>query len=171
MEFNYDTVDHALPLDELIQGCKRCPLVNNMIAGPIAPEWKGDPRGGVMMITSQNLSAENDIMQEVVSGVNRTILINIIEQYSKNWYITNFVKCRPQESGVYKAGETRCCINWLDIERERVKPSVVIGFGTGLKKFVQCDYYLPSVNNLVGSQKNRQLLIDILKENYVDSVS
>lgn len=171
MDFKHETVDHTKPLDELIQGCKRCPLFSNMIVGPIAPEWRGDPRGQIMMITSQNFSSENDIMQEVVSGVNRTILFNIIEQYSKNWYITNFVKCRPNESGAYRAGETRCCINWLEIEKNRLEPSIVVGFGAGLKKFVECDHYLPSINNLVGSQKNRQLLIDILKEHYVDSVS
>lgn len=158
-------------LDEMIQGCKKCQLCHNMILGPVAPEWKGNPKGGVMCILSQNLTAENDMMQEVVSGINRTILIKLLEEYSDAWYITNFVKCRPQESGNYRMGETRTCINWLDIERERVQPSLVIGFGANLKKFVQCNHYLPSVNNLVGSQKNRQLLTDILKEHYVDSVS
>lgn len=142
-----------------------------MILGPIAPEWKGDPTGGIMFILSQNITAENDMMQEVVSGVNRSILIKMIEEYSPNWYITNFVKCRPQEGCNYKAGETRTCINWLDIEKERVKPNLIIGFGANLKKFVDCNHYLPSVNNLVGSQKNRQLLYDILKGYYVDSVS
>ena len=153
-------------LDEMIQGCRKCQLRNNMILNPVSPEWKGNPKGGIMFILSQNLTIENDMMQEVISGVNRAIFIKMIEEYSNTWYITNFVKCRTDESGNYKMGETRTCINWLDIEKERVEPSLVVGFGANLKKFVQCDHYLPSVNNLVGSKKNRQLLHDILKDFY-----
>lgn len=140
-----------------------------MGTSPIAPEWKGNPKNGIMIVLSENLSAENDLMQEIVYGINRAGLIKILEEYSESWYITNYIKCCPPESHNYRKSNIDKCNPWLEEEKNRLNPKLVIGFGKKAESAIKCDHIFQSLNNLLASKKKITEFKKVLKEFYDDT--
>lgn len=160
-------------LKELIWACEKCPLYKTVQVSPLAPEWSGDPRGGVMCILGGPVKYENDFQQEVISGVDRIGLINTLKDKLDSWYITRLIKCPANNtSGSYTKKTKAACKTWITEEIQRLRPNLIIGFGSDVQKILgandhppwaKCDYYLPSVHNVLSSEKNKQQLISILE--------
>ncbi len=149
-------------LQDRIQNCVACPLSKMMNTTPIPPEWRGQPE--VMFIVDNTITEEHDIEQRPIAGSKRTRFIQIIESYLDDWYVTALIKCKPVNL-TYPIGDIRFCKStWIDHEIETVKPKIVVGCGTKVSKFVNCNHTTLSVTKIVESKRNEVVFEKILEE-------
>lgn len=150
-----------MKLRETIRACQKCPLFNNMNTSPVPPEWVGHPK--IAFVIDNVITSENDLMQEVIVGVNRTRFIQLIQSTGiDDYYLTNLVKCAVNKPR-YSANMIKVCSEWIDYEFNLLKPKVVIACGKNAKK-VRADFYTDGVSRIVSSKKNEQDFLDILRQ-------
>ena len=148
-----------MKLKETIRTCQKCPLFNNMLTSPVPPEWVGYPK--VAFVIDNMLTAENDLMQEVITGVNRTRFIQLIKLGGiENYYLTNLVKCMAGTPR-YSVATIKLCSEWLDYEFGLLKPKTVVACGKNARK-IKADFYVDGINRIVSSKKTEKNFLDLL---------
>ena len=128
---------------------------------PIAPEWYGSPK--VMFIIDNKLNTLNDLTQYPVIGVTRARFTSLIEKYTKSYYLTLLIKCITKNQ-TYKAEEIKECIKWIEYEIDIVKPDIIIGCGSSIKKYIKCDYNILSPSKIIENKKNEEKFELILRK-------
>lgn len=148
-----------MKLRETIRTCQKCPLFKNMLTSPVPPEWVGYPK--VAFVIDNMLTTENDLMQEVITGVNRIRFIQLIKSAGiEDYYLTNLVKCI---SGTYRysANTIKVCSEWIGYEFGLLKPKVVVACGKNARK-IKADFYVDGINKIVSSKKTEKNFLDLL---------
>jgi uracil-DNA glycosylase family 4 len=132
-----------------------------MDTSPVPPEWIGRPT--IAFVIDNMLTSENDLMQEVIVGVNRTRFIQLIESSGiEDYYMTNLVKCVLKKPS-YSAAMIKICSEWIDHEFSLLKPKVVIACGKNARK-IRADFYTEGVSRIVSSKKNEEKFLDLLRQ-------
>lgn len=132
-----------------------------METSPIPPEWRGTPR--IIFIIDTTISMDHDFAQSPVIGANRVRFIQLIEKYFTDWYITPLIKCKPKNLR-YSSKEMKLCTNWIDEEIKRVKPEIIVGCGSKVPLYINCDYETMSPVRIVQSKKHEEIFEGILKQ-------
>lgn len=128
-----------------------------MEVSPIASEWIGKPE--IMIVVGTAPKKENDLTQEVITGVDRSLLNSVFEKYNLKYYMTFLTKC----VGASKVSCVRTCVrNWISEELALVKPKLIIGMGANVEKYLECDYYLPAPSIVFANKTNQEKLEGIL---------
>ena len=150
-----------MSLQDEIRACTRCSLCKNMQTSPVPPEWQGNPK--IMFVVDSTISRGHDLCQTPLIGVGRTRFIQLIEKYFEDWYITSLVKCSTKSS-VYTKTSINECKKWLDEEKKRLKPEVVVGCGERVRTNALCDYYTSSPTRIVQGAKGEKAFEALLLE-------
>lgn len=130
-----------------------------MEISPIASESFGR-NPNILLISGTTPTKNHDNNQEVLMGIERKGLTDLFKSYDLDFTITFLVKCcHPKNTPSPK--NIRECSKWL-IHEEQSK--FKIGLGSLVKKYYKCDEYLPALSKLFESQKNIDLLKNILEK-------
>lgn len=149
-----------MKLRDTIRACQKCPLYNNMETSPIPPEWRGHPK--VAFVIDNMITDQHDLLQETITGVNRTRFLSLIKEAGvEDYYLTNLVKCAPTNK-YYRVAHIKTCIEWLVYEFEILKPEIIIGCGPKTT-VIKADFYFKSVGIITSSKKEEQSFVDQLR--------
>lgn len=115
-------------IEEAIQGCKRCRLAQyrkNIVLGT------GDPNARLMII-GEAPGAQEDIQGQPFVGdagqlLNKMLAAIHIER--KDVYITNVVKCRPENNRNPLHDEIEACNPYLIVQIRVIKPKIILCMG------------------------------------------
>lgn len=113
-------------LRTLTQDCSKCNLCKNMTISPVAIEmvhWQ--PK--LLVVVGVPVKLDNDLSQEVISGVDRGLLDKVLSTIGIPYALTFQVKCKS-ENGQYKKGDYKTC-DWVKKEIEQLSPRFVVGMG------------------------------------------
>lgn len=125
-----------------------------METSPIPPEWSGTPE--IMFILDTTISSDHDFAQSQLLGATRVRFLHLIENHFKDWYITPLVKCKPRGTS-YLVGDYKICTGWITEEIKRVSPKIIIGCGSKVKKYIDCDFETMSPVRITQSKKHEQM--------------
>lgn len=145
-----------------IQICTNCELCNNMKVSPIATEFFGT-KPSVLIICGSKPTDATDVSQEVISGSERKILVDLFYKAKKEFAITFLVKCKPNPT--YKKKHIQECIKWISKEIDVIKPSKIIGLGADVQKYCPnlCGLYLPAPALSLNNKKSINKIIEYIQ--------
>jgi len=124
-------------LDKKIAKCKQCPGMNIRRITQSAPGF-GNVNSPIMMI-GQSLCHECMKTQIPFTGGSGLIvdrILNELKILKKDIFITNLLHCHPIGNRPSRPNEIKNCLPYLIKEINIVKPKIIIGFGTDVRKHV-----------------------------------
>jgi hypothetical protein len=99
-----------------------------MKVSPVATELFGsNPK--VFYIIGGTLNALNDDRQEVLTGLPRAALINLMANHKMDWAMTRLVKCCPGPKKKYSLANISECVNWIGKEHKIGSGLTIISMG------------------------------------------
>ncbi|MFH1860120.1 MAG: uracil-DNA glycosylase [bacterium] len=124
-DFNIDTIEK---IEESIQGCTRCHLAQyrkNIVLGT------GDPDAKLMVIGEAPGAQEDMQGQPFVGDAGQllTLMLAAIHIERKDVYITNVVKCRPENNKNPNHDEIEACNSYLVAQIRVIKPKIILCMG------------------------------------------
>lgn len=119
--------------------CTRCALCRdrtNVVIG------RGNPTADVMFV-GEGPGKQEDLQGEPFVGAAGQLLnsaLTALRFLPDSYYITNIVKCRPENNREPVAEEIGACIEWLRFQTRLVQPKVVVCLGNvALKTLIDKD--------------------------------
>jgi DNA polymerase len=124
-ELHIDTIEE---IEESIQGCRRCRLAQyrkNIVLGTGGSEAK-------LMIIGEAPGAQEDIQGQPFvgdAGQLLTKMLAAIHIKREDAYITNVVKCRPENNRNPNHDEIEACNSYLIAQIRVIKPKIILCLG------------------------------------------
>lgn len=117
--------------------CTECPLHEDAQTVCLIGDGKPDAR---YMIIGEAPGFREDEVSRPFSGRSGRLLDEVLEQYKlerKQAFITNVVKCRPDDNRTPKRGELQACRHYLDDEINLVKPEYILLVGNSALSLIK----------------------------------
>lgn len=133
-----------------------------MIVSPVATEVFGsNPK--VLYIIGGALNALNDDRQEVLTGLPRAALTNLMAIHKMDWAMTRLTKCCPTSPKKYHSSVhvNECTGNWITNERKIYSGATSIGMGKDIPSYY-CKYHVDHPSKLFQSKSKIDELSEIL---------
>lgn len=143
-----------------IQNCEQCELCKNMTVSPVAIEYFGEPPVDVLVVVGGPVKEHNDKTQEVITGVDRKIMIDIFKKLNLSFALTFLVKCRTEKAQYNKRDVLAC--DWIHKEMDATRPKVVVGMGNLKYSDVKYDKIYPSPSKVFENTFNQEWFISHL---------
>ncbi|MCG8341561.1 MAG: uracil-DNA glycosylase [Chlorobiales bacterium] len=115
-------------LYEKSKNCTKCRLAetrNNFVFGEGSPEAQ-------IVVIGEAPGAEEDAQGRPFVGRSGKLLDKILEAIGfsrKDVFICNILKCRPPENRNPNIDEIECCMPWLKIQLQLIKPKILLLLG------------------------------------------
>ncbi len=115
-------------LYENSKNCTKCRLAetrNNFVFGEGSPEAQ-------IVVIGEAPGAEEDAQGRPFVGRSGKLLDKILEAIGfsrKDVFICNILKCRPPENRNPNIDEIECCMPWLKIQLQLIKPKILLLLG------------------------------------------
>ncbi|MDR1150420.1 MAG: uracil-DNA glycosylase [Clostridiales bacterium] len=121
--------NEMIELSNLIKNCKKCDLFKkrkNIVFGD------GNSSSKLLLVGEAPGQREDESGLPFV-GKSGILLTNLLEEVGffrdKNFYITNMIKCRPENNRDPSDDEISSCVNYLKMQIKIIKPKIILCVG------------------------------------------